>query len=155
MVNIRRYQKIVSLFLVILAVILFIRDFRNPQQSLIWSKNQTINPTPTNDDKANVKFDFYTILPKQEVASSPQKAVSTSGSFDLQLGASRELKEAEQLQTQWQKMGYPVFIQKFQTDSQTVWYRVLLGPFPNADVAQQIQTQLKEKHYDSILLKLS
>jgi cell division septation protein DedD len=144
MIRSGRLQKITSFFLIIAAIILFLK--------WVWSNNVQTRTIVQPENTNTVKFDFYTMLPKQAVATTVPRA-SGLGDVMLQLGSSKELKDVESMQNEWQKMGYPTFIQKYQTESQVVWYRLLLGPFPNTSVAEQIQQQLKQKHYDSILLR--
>lgn len=59
MTKMRRYHTKASLLLLILAIVLLIHDF--------WPKNQPVQTTLPVAENDNVKFDFYTILPKQDI----------------------------------------------------------------------------------------
>ncbi len=109
------------------------------------------------------QFDFYTVLTKTQVklpqthgtvvSQSQASESNVKTRYVLQIAALRDNDDAKRLKKQLFKLGYPVFIQKYQTDN-TLWYRVLSGPYKNATVAEQDQQRLAQQHQKSLLISL-
>lgn len=118
--------------------------------------------------QAPVQFDFYTVLPKMAVTvasaadnvagvtAKPAAAAAKplqAGAYVLQIAALRQFSDAQRLRDQIQSTGYPVFIQAYQA-GQMMWYRVMVGPYVSQELAERAQIQLKNHHFNSLLLKM-
>lgn len=150
---------------------------QNIKVSKVAVNNQTKPSTPTPSQSA-VQFDFYTVLPKMAVSEPtpppaeapltakpklttnivlPAPAPSSPApaqSYILQIAALRQLDDAEHLRDQMHSAGYPAFVQQYQT-GQTMWYRVMVGPFASQDLAAQTQAQLKQRQITGLILNVS
>lgn len=103
--------------------------------------------TPKSTPQA--KFDFYTILPNMQVPIPSSMKHST---YVLQVASLQSLQEAQQLKTKLFSLGCLARIESFQADDDTLWNRVLAGPYTNLHDAQKAQTMLHQQHIDSTLL---
>lgn len=114
---------------------------------------------PTNKKDANkqqIKFDFYTILPKEKVnipsSSSPN---ITKGQYFLQIASIKSgEKDANKLKEQLALLGFDAYVDKFTTDNGDVWNRVNVGPYVSLIAARADQEKLKQNNIDSILRQI-
>lgn len=124
---------------------------------------QTINTTRAQASETDLEvpqYTFYTRLPKMEVPLSERGIVKSQPArrekkraFILQISALQNPSRAFHLRNQLAQMGYQAFIESYET-GETTWYRVLLGPYDGAQQAQAAQKNLKQQHFNSILLQL-
>lgn len=140
------------------------------------------NPRKADDKKADdeaatksvTKFDFYTLLPEQEViepnerpaapatktddARRPQQPAATTGQsapgevFTLQAGSFRSAAEADKRRAQVQALGLPSRQESVSAGGDT-WYRVLVGPFPSRDAVTQARDKLAAQDIDTIIVR--
>jgi len=94
-------------------------------------------------------YDFYDMLPKQEVEVPQGEAAKNSGSalpkgdVTLQAGSFKNVAEAEKLQAQLAQYGIDAKIQRFSLEDET-WYRVRIGPIATVEQLETIRTKLAE-----------
>lgn len=108
------------------------------------------------------QFDFYRILPQQqvEVTSQPMNADidNSRGTtphdntvYILQVAALRDQADANLIKDKLTSAGYHSFVQTYNKNN-SLWFRVLVGPYVSRDNAEQDQRNLHRAHYDSLLL---
>jgi len=120
--------------------------------------------------KPTTKFDFYTLLPEQEViepnerpaptatktdtAEKPQQttAAVAGEEFNLQAGSFRSAAEADKRRVQVQALGLPTRQESVSAGGDT-WYRVLVGPFPTRDAVTQARDKLAGQSIDTIVVR--
>ncbi len=110
------------------------------------------------------RFDFYTILPEQEVVIPEREItgkplqglpqVEQPGTYLLQAGSFRKLEQADQLRAQLALLGLESDIQIVTINGNETWHRVRVGPFSELKELNGARTQLKENHIDAILLRI-
>ena len=96
-------------------------------------------------------FDFYDVLPKQEVAVAEGPKVSTrtsnpplpTGDVVLQAGSFKQAGEADKLLAKLAYLGIGARIQRAPVDDET-WYRVRIGPIATVEELQLVQSKLQE-----------
>lgn len=127
-------------------------------------------------EKPSTKFDFYTLLPEQEVIEpnerpAPAPAAAKAGreqkppapaapasepapgeQFILQAGSFKSAAEAERRRAQVQALGLPNRQESVSAGGDT-WYRVLVGPFPSRDAATQARDRLTGQSIDTIIVR--
>ena len=117
----------------------------------------------TIDDTPTPKFDFYNILPEVEVkvpdwqlerSENNASEGLASGTYVMQVGAFKELKDADRAKAQLALNGMHAKIHRVVINGQDVWYRVHLGPFREADEIQAMRRKLIESKRDFIVLKI-
>lgn len=137
-------------------------------------------PAPVEDPKASekpsTKFDFYTLLPEQEVIepnerptppptpkadknqkpAQQQPVVANEAApgeeFILQAGSFKSAAEADRRRAQVQALGLPTRQESVSAGGDT-WYRVLVGPFPTRDTATQARDKLAGQSIDTIIVR--
>ena len=109
--------------------------------------------TPTPAD-AGPTYDFYDMLPKQEVEVPERAAAKTSGSalpkgdVTLQAGSFKNVAEAEKLQAQLAQYGIDAKIQRFSLEDET-WYRVRIGPVVTVEELESVLARLAEAEIEA------
>ena len=109
--------------------------------------------TPTPAD-AGPTYDFYDMLPKQEVEVPERAAAKTSGSalpkgdVTLQAGSFKNVAEAEKLQAQLAQYGIDAKIQRFSLEDET-WYRVRIGPVVTVEELESVRARLAEAEIEA------
>ena len=122
------------------------------------------------------QFDFYTVLPDREVevididdkkparktipkpepysAPKSQAAPQSSGLYQLQVGAFKELSKADAMKARLAFLGVESNIQVIQNNGQKM-YRVRVGPSTDSRKIEQIKQQLKAQNISTFVQKLS
>lgn len=106
------------------------------------------------------RFEFYTLLPNQEVMpgskpapAQPEARPEADGpSFLLQAGSFKSEAEADKRRAAILLLGMPVKVVKVGKDG-TPWYRVVVGPFQGKAAADSARASLKGNGVDSLLIK--
>lgn len=149
-----------------------IEKSRKQEKSIEKSVDKTPKEStePTAAAKPTTKFDFYTLLPEQEViepnerpapaasktdtTQKPQQpAAAVSGEeFNLQAGSFRSAAEADKRRAQVQSLGLPSRQESVSAGGDT-WYRVLVGPFPSRDAVTQARDKLAAQDIDTIVVR--
>lgn len=107
------------------------------------------------------RFEFYTLLPNQEVMpgskpapAQPEAKPDEAGpSILLQAGSFRSEAEADKRRAAILLLGMPVKVVKVGSKPDDTWYRVVVGPFKGKDAAASARTSLKGNGVDSVVMK--
>lgn len=127
-------------------------------------KQETPPPAPSaevKEERKGVAFDFYTLLPEMEVQvpepepaapGLPPPPVTTPGSYVLQVGAFRTMKDADTRKAELALLGIVSHIQEVTVDGNRI-YRVRIGPITHTDRLDQLRTTLKQNDIPFMLLR--
>ena len=142
------------------------------QQFAAKIKKHTITPEfAQKNQEQKPQFDFYSMLPQMDV---PSKTITTNNKetkspvqqktdnlqtakspqktfFILQAASFIQNNEAERMKAQLLLAGFDANIQVFLKDNKK-WYRVMVGPFSDANDAHKEQKRLKNERVDSLLI---
>ncbi len=109
-------------------------------------------PAPVAD--AGPGYDFYDMLPKQEVEvpDSPSGASAGAalpkGDVTLQAGSFKNVAEAEKLQAKLAQFGIDAKIQRFSLEDET-WFRVRIGPIATVEELESVRAKLAEAEVEA------
>jgi cell division septation protein DedD len=106
------------------------------------------------------RFEFYTLLPNQEVMpgskpapAQPEARPDAAGpAFLLQAGSFRSEAEADKRRAAILMLGMPVKVVKVGKDGEP-WYRVVVGPFQGKAAADGARASLKGNGVDTLVIK--
>lgn len=105
------------------------------------------------------KFDFYTVLPNQELDLNPnielaktKSGNSTSAQYLLQVGSFRQQDEADRRRGELALLGLQTSIEPSDNNNGR-WYRVYLGPFKSRSEMARAQSLTAQANIDTLLLK--
>jgi cell division protein FtsN len=110
------------------------------------------SPAPAAD--AGPGYDFYDMLPKQEVEVPKDAGAKAAGSalpkgdVTLQAGSFKNVAEAEKLQAQLAQYGIDAKIQRFSLEDET-WYRVRIGPIATVKDLDSVRAKLAEAEIEA------
>jgi cell division protein FtsN len=117
---------------------------------------------PGKPPEAKPRLDFYTILPgKEEVVPDKDVSKSTaSGSasrvvYYLQAGAFQAATDADNLKARLALAGLEAQIQTATLPDNSIWHRVRLGPYTNAQDLEKARAALKENKIDNAVIKVN
>ena len=126
---------------------------------------------PEPPSKPAQNFDFYTLLPEMEIlvpdeprpqpeknagsASPAPTTPSPQGTYMVQVGAFRDLREADGLKASLALIGIEASIQPINIQGRERWYRVRVGHIPTQDGADRIRRKLRQNNLNSIVVKLN
>ncbi len=107
------------------------------------------------------RFDFYTLLPNQEVMAGKKPENPTAANagtsapasgYVLQAGSFKNEAEADKRRAGILMLGLPVKVQKAPgaTTGNDTWYRVLVGPFADKKAAQEARNTLKNSGVEAL-----
>lgn len=110
-------------------------------------------------------YDFYDMLPSQEVVVPeagkeapaeplPNSPIARPGNYVLQLGAYRELAEAERLQTKLSRLGISASLQRIAIDAD-VFHRVRIGPVSDLESLNRTRARLRAADIDVVVIRVS
>lgn len=113
------------------------------------------------------RFEFYTLLPNQEVMSGratpapeqpapPAKEAapaSAEPAYVLQAGSFRSAAEADRRRAAILLLGLPVRVVQVPVKPGETWYRVVVGPFAGKAAAQTARGTLQESGVDTLVIK--
>lgn len=133
------------------------------------------------EGKKPVTFEFYSILPQQEVVApvsgnkttvapvspvtnttspatppTPAATASPAGKdrYQLQAGSFRTRAEADRRRAELLLSGHSVNVQDVTTGSGDQWFRVMVGPFDGEDVMQRARQQLAAGKIETLPIRL-
>lgn len=114
-------------------------------------------PAAEDDSK---RFEFYTLLPNQEVMpgskpapAQPEARPEAAGpAILLQAGSFRSEAEADKRRAAILMLGMPVKVVKVGKDGEP-WYRVVVGPFQGKAAADGARASLKGNGVDTLVIK--
>ena len=116
-----------------------------------------------------VKFEFYNMLPKDQVTtteaappvqvapiapSKPVAPVTATGTYIVQVASVRAMTDAEALRAKLHLLGFSASIQSTVAQGVT-WYRISIGPVATKDDAMTVQKDLQEHNIDSLVKKVA
>jgi len=124
-------------------------------------------PNPADGPGEEPRFDFYTLLPNQEVLPSKKTTEAASQAatrvkpseqgdrtpYVLQAGSFRSEKEADRRRAQVLLLGLPVRTLKVTVKPGDDWYRVVVGPFKGKEATQAARGSLRANGVDTLVLK--
>lgn len=113
-------------------------------------------PTALAESEEPARYDFYDILPNQELEvpeSALQKHTArrtlAEGSITLQAGAFKQVAEAEKLQAKLAQYGVDAKIQRLSLEDET-YYRVRIGPIATVEDLDAVRAKLAEAEVDAM-----
>lgn len=116
--------------------------------------------------KTPSRYTFYQMLPSYEVVIPPEEAaqvkkgkplppdLASPGTFVLQVGAYRTQPEADQARANLALLGVESRIEQVTIDPTNIWYRVRVGPEPNAERAKELLERLQSQGVRAMLIKV-
>lgn len=115
---------------------------------------------PTQDDPApKARFDFYTLLPNQDLGLAddvePANLTSSRQSNDLyvlQAGSFRDQADADRRRGELALLGLEATIERARGDNGQ-WFRVYLGPFESRSAMARARSITAQESIDTLLLK--
>jgi len=125
--------------------------------------------TPSEKTKTTAKkpqeprFEFYTILPKQEVVV-PEHEIKTRkreehvgkaqpGTYVIQAASFRNLKDADALKARLAMMGIESTIEPAQIGN-AQWHRVKIGPLASMSNVDTLRMQLRKNGIDAVVMQI-
>jgi cell division protein FtsN len=129
-----------------------------PKAPLAGMPNGTRTDTPKPAAAAgndSTRFDFYRILPGDEGQSlkRPPAQTSTKEVFYLQAGAFQKASDADNLKARLALAGLEAQIQTATLDDKSVWHRVRLGPYTDAQAMSHARDVLRENRIEPSIVK--
>lgn len=133
--------------------------------SALWGNAQP-SETAAAKPAETPRFDFYTILPSQEVVvpdpEPPAQKEPESGDkeakpvpkgvYYLQVGSFRNLDDANGMRAQVILLGTEASIQSVTIDRDT-WHRVRVGPYENLARLREVRERLRDNRIETLLIR--
>ncbi|MCF6319253.1 MAG: SPOR domain-containing protein [Proteobacteria bacterium] len=129
----------------------------------IAQKNPTSKDSVTEDESVDLSivstepFDFYETLPGMEVVIDKKDINQAQNrqqkSYLIQLGAFRNIQDAESLKAQVAFIGYTAEIQNVTDVNQVQWHRVRLGPYDSGRKADVIKRKMQSNGFNALILE--
>ena len=91
--------------------------------------------------------------PVQSPAIVANSDASPNVLYAVQLYSFKEKFRADTIVNSLKTAGVPAYMQMSDLGDRGTWYRVRVGSFKTAEEAQQLLTELKKEHQDSIVVK--
>ena len=120
-------------------------------------KKQPVPKAPKKDDGIN--FDFYSILPEQEVVipeselgNTPTKTVDKANYF-LQVGSFKSDEDANARIAELFLLNLTPSIQKVTVDGGNTWHRVRVGPYTDRRKLDKARRRLQDNGIDFFVIK--
>jgi cell division septation protein DedD len=115
------------------------RNAKNNQQSREVPATASQAALPSNDS----------VIPKNPpLSANPKQPVDRPG-FVLQVGAMTHKDNADALAESLRKRNFPAFVSHRGTDR---FYRVVVGPYSDADSTFTVKEELRKQNFDAIRL---
>lgn len=114
------------------------------------------------EESARPRFDFYTLLPEEELQLATPQAGSAGEhnepsayrQYILQAGSFRRPEDADRRKGELAFLGLESEIERSENDS-GVWYRVYIGPFESRSEMARARSLSAQADIDTLLLKRS
>lgn len=109
------------------------------------------------------RFDFYTILPEQEVvvpenSQEDERAAASAerekSQYLLQAGSFRTLEQADSLRARLALLGVEASIETVRLKEGDTWHRVRVGPFSGVREIAKIQERLRRQEILTLRVKI-
>jgi cell division protein FtsN len=118
--------------------------------------------TTAKASEPKTRLDFYTILPGKEEVVTDKDVGHTSPSsgtsrvvYYLQAGAFQNASDADNLKARLALAGLEAQIQTATLPDKSVWHRVRMGPYSNAQDLDKVRAALKENKIDNAVIKVN
>ncbi|HET8731816.1 MAG TPA: SPOR domain-containing protein [Moraxellaceae bacterium] len=120
---------------------------------------------PASGKPQEPRFEFYTLLPKQEAmpgSAPPPSAAATASStpaektgpgYLLQAGSFKSEEEADKRRAAILMLGLPVKVTKVPVTPGEAWFRVMVGPFKGKSEAASARSSLKDNGVEALVVK--
>jgi len=115
-------------------------------------------------DASKPRFDFYKILPGQEVpvtekelraaAKSPDKSGAAKDLYFVQAGAFQNPADADNLKARLALAGLVASVEPANLPDRGIWYRVRLGPYTQLDEINRVRATLAQNGIDASLVRI-
>jgi cell division protein FtsN len=125
---------------------------------------ETARTTESKATEAKPRFDFYKILPGQEVpvtekelraaAKSPDKAGTPKDLYFVQAGSFQNPADADNLKARLALAGLVASVEPANLPDKGIWYRVRLGPFTQLDEINRVRATLAQNGVDASLVRI-
>ncbi len=120
-------------------------------------KKQPIPKAPKKDDGIN--FDFYSILPEQEVVIPESELGNTptptaeKANYFLQVGSFKSDEDANSRMAELFLLNMEPSIQKVTVDGGNTWHRVRVGPYTDRRKLDKARRRLQDNGIDFFVIK--
>lgn len=123
---------------------------------LIDLAESTVPPVQEQSDAERQRYDFYNLLPEQEVVmehvpeykSTPRDSENLP-EYDLQIGSFKAKPDAERFMDRVKEMGFKPRI----LSSENGWYRVRIGPFKDRRKLNKAQDRMARAKMQTLLIR--
>lgn len=147
------------------ASVLVFNVAKEVEWSALWGNAQPPK-TATAKPAETLQFDFYTILPSQEVVvpdpeppakkepkpGDKQAKPVPEGVYYLQVGSFRSLDDANGMRAQVILLGTEASIQSVTID-RDIWHRVRVGPYKNLARLREVRKRLRDNRVETLLIR--
>ena len=151
--------------LVGIASVLVFNVAKEVEWDALWSGTPPPK-TASSEPAATPRFDFYTILPNQEVvvpdrvppAKKKEKPDDKKtkpvpgGVYYLQAGSFRKIDEANSMRARVILLGTEASIQSVTMDRDT-WHRVRVGPYEDLARLREVRQRLRDNKIETLLIR--
>ncbi len=131
----------------------------------LWGETPS-SKTASSEPATTPRFDFYTILPSQEVVvpdrAPPAKKKEKpddkktkpvpEGVYYLQAGSFRKIDEANSMRARVILLGTEASIQSVTMDRDT-WHRVRVGPYTDLARLREVRQRLRDNKIETLLIR--
>lgn len=145
----------VGLITGVIASIIFIPASESP----VLANESLTTITPAGQIDEGPRFDFYTVLPNQELDLNPniepadlQSRNEGDAQYLLQVGSFRQQADADRRRGELALLGLEATVEASDSDSGR-WYRVYLGPFESRSDMARARALTAQADMDTLLLK--
>jgi cell division protein FtsN len=151
-----------------IAFLVFLRG--QPQQDSIVKKEVIEKKAQQkSQDSKTLDYDFYKILPKLEVVTSPEehedvtakkgksqsaKKIDKPGIYVVQAGSFQRHGDADRRKANLALLGIASKIVAVKMDDGKTWHRVQIGPFEDLQQLNETRDILAKNRIDTLLLKV-
>ena len=145
----------VGLITGVIASIIFIPASESP----VLANESLTTITPAGQIDEGPRFDFYTVLPNQELDLNPniepadlQSRNEGDAQYLLQVGSFRQQADADRRRGELALLGLEATVEAGDSDSGR-WHRVYLGPFESRSDMARARALTAQADMDTLLLK--
>ncbi len=143
------------------AFLVYLNENRPATPAPAAAKTKPTAPGAGNTEQ-RPRFDFYTILPEQEVvvpegAGEDERAAAPEqekAQYLLQAGSFRTLEQADSLRARLALLGVEASIETVRLKEGDTWHRVRIGPYTNVREVAKIQEHLRRQEIQTLRVKI-
>lgn len=149
--------------------IAFLVFLRGQPQSETGVKREVVKPPKVEEsqDRKTLDYDFYKILPKLEVVTTPEeevdkplskvektKPINKPGIYVIQAGSFKKHADADRRKANLALLGVASKIVSVEIDGGQTWHRVQIGPYEDLAKLNETRGLLSENKIETLLLKV-